>query len=126
MAEQISSYFICRLQTDEREMEEGQEEAENREMGGQDDIPVPDKDAPSPIGGEGGGGGGEGGLTDSVLAGDGGSVVQSDVGGSLATMAGANHPTEEDWKEEESISPFIKTAAYLLDVHAIKVSLCLC
>ena len=73
---------------------------------------------------------GGGGVADGGSAGDGGSVQQSDTGpvvqvkDSADLMApeggGAGLMTED--KHEEVISPFIKTAAYLLDVHAVKVS----
>lgn len=114
--------MTCFFSTDKkgREIEEGEEEAENRDTGSQDDVSVPVKDASSP----------RGELIGSVstVDADGGSVMQSDGGeGSVVMLGSTTQTAEESWKEEEeAISPFIKTAAYLLDVHAIKVGFLLC
>ena len=73
--------------------------------------------------------GGGGGVADGASAGDGSSVQQSDTttvvqikeSVDLLATEGAGLMMED--KQEEVISPFIKTAAYLLDVHAVKVCL---
>lgn len=100
------------LSTEEKENAE--EEVENKDASAQEDLQIPSSQ-----------GGGEGGITGSLSAvGGDGDVVPSDGEGSVAKLGSPNQLTMKgSWEEEEEIiSPFIKTAAYLLDVHAIKVS----
>ena len=89
-----------------------------------DETPDPANSEVSPRGGTGGEadkgstGGGDGG---------GGSVIQSDA--ATTVPLDENQPSTEgegrglivEEEEEEIVSPFISTAAYLLDVHVIKV-----